>query len=381
MLWLNALTTGLRLLALDPTQRFAAARQMGDSGAGWGALGQPTVWGPLLVAPLLAVLLVWAWRRFNGRRAVRTAFGQTADRLDLTSSERAVLMRVADMAEPTAPNSLRTLAMAFDEGSQRLLASRTVSRLDAKGRGRVEAVVTALRAKLGRAASTGVAAVGLVAKNRVRLVVPGAGREGAATILGAAGREITLHLDFELPLGPGDSCFLRWIHAQQHWGLKASVTRAEKTTVVVWLVDKPERSHLRRFVRIPARRRARVARFTFGHDGPVSEMPAFVEAVVTEIGGPGLRLETALPTTVGERVLVMVERGDGRSLRGSGLVRRYTPRGGRPAEVAVELTGLTEQEVAVLVRETHDEARDAAAQDEASDQEQRQEEPAGASAG
>jgi len=368
-----ALASRLWLLALDPTQRFAAARNLGGPTIRWDTLCRPTVWGPLLAAPVLAVLLVWAWRRFSGRRALRDAFGQMADGLTLSTGERAILMRVADMADPVPLDDLRTLPMAFEEGVQRLLASRVTTRLDDEARRCVERVAASLREKLGRADSTGGATVGLVAQNRVRVVVPGVGREGTATIIGATGREITLRLDFALPLRPGESCFLRWIHAQQHWGLKASVTQAEKTTVVVWLVGSPERSHLRRFVRISARRAARVARFIFNHDGPVSEVPAFVEGTVTEIGGPGLRLEASLATAVGERALVMLERGDGRSLRASGLVRRYVPRDGRAAEIAVELTGLTEQEVALLVRETHHEARDAAVQAE--------EELAGATAG
>ena len=57
-------------------------------------------------------------------------------------------------------------------------------------------------------------------------------------------------------------------------------------------------------------------------------------------------------------MLVVLDLGDNRCLRGVGLVRRASAaQDGRPAEVAVELSGMSEAEVARLVKETNAAAR------------------------
>jgi len=85
-------------------------------------------------------------------------------------------------------------------------------------------------------------------------------------------------------------------------------------------------------------------------------------STLLEIAGPGLRLEAEIQVDLGQRSLVVLDLGQERSLRGVGVVRRYRPSaGGGPAEIAIELTGMTEQEVARLVKETNAAARRATA--------------------
>ena len=79
------------------------------------------------------------------------------------------------------------------------------------------------------------------------------------------------------------------------------------------------------------------------------DAPAFVQGIVTEFAGPGLRLEAPLQVQVEDRVLVVFrlgEPGDGtqasqRTVTGIGRVkhRRET---GPGLSIAVELTGLSD---------------------------------------
>jgi hypothetical protein len=97
---------------------------------------------------------------------------------------------------------------------------------------------------------------------------------------------------------------------------------------------------------------------------PVSEAPVFVEARLTELAGPGLRMETSLHVQPGDRVLVVftldprtapgVPREWG-AIAGIGRVRHcrvlsddsgiHPPGPWSPLSVAVELVGLSDAEI------------------------------------
>jgi len=93
-------------------------------------------------------------------------------------------------------------------------------------------------------------------------------------------------------------------------------------------------------------------------------VPSFVHAVVTELAGPGLRIEAPLRVRAGDRVVVVFRinemggAGGGREgrqgcvIENAGLVRHChsTDNG---VSIAVELSGLSEGDIDELVRMTN----------------------------
>src|SRR3990172_9578630 len=143
----------------------------------------------------------------------------------------------------------------------------------------------------------------------------------------------------------------------------------------------------RRFLRVSVSLRAFVARFPFmrtfeaaGDDkgdgadlpdasGKTCAPPSFVPAVVTEMAGPGLRIESPLDVEAGERILVVFglgEQGNKESSRGDADHGKSRPvilegvgevRHVKAIEsglsIAVELTGLDDSDVDELIRATN----------------------------
>ena len=122
----------------------------------------------------------------------------------------------------------------------------------------------------------------------------------------------------------------------------------------------------RRFIRVPVKRPAFIARFPFAKAaesqwGP----PKFVPAVVTELAGPGMRIESGLKVKERERVLVVLslDEKQGGNLTAAktgaleivedlGEVRhiKAIPNG---SSIAVELTALSDSDVDELIRITN----------------------------
>jgi hypothetical protein len=77
------------------------------------------------------------------------------------------------------------------------------------------------------------------------------------------------------------------------------------------------------------------------------------EAVVVELGGPGMLLECDESAEVGTRLLMHVDLGAARVLQGVAVVKRCTRGEEGLYRTAVELVGLSPREISELVRETN----------------------------
>jgi hypothetical protein len=103
--------------------------------------------------------------------------------------------------------------------------------------------------------------------------------------------------------------------------------------------------------------------------GSIWGPPEFIPAVVTELAGPGLRIEAPLKTEVGDRVLVVLrlddeEKQDSAPQRREGKTStlkivedigevRHTKDIPSGFSIAVELTGLSDSDVNELIRATN----------------------------
>jgi len=87
------------------------------------------------------------------------------------------------------------------------------------------------------------------------------------------------------------------------------------------------------------------------------DTPQFVAGTLTEIGGPGLRLDVPLSVEAGDRVLVVLKMDEGKTIQGTAVVRRVLDSHDAAHVVAVEMVGLSEAEIGELQRETNAAAR------------------------
>jgi hypothetical protein len=131
----------------------------------------------------------------------------------------------------------------------------------------------------------------------------------------------------------------------------------------------------RRFLRVPVNNKAFIARFPFegtcmaNASGDNFEPPEFVPALVTEMAGPGLRIETQLDVKPGDRILVVFrldeEKSQDLGLQSSGktLASKIVEDIGKIRHVkaiqggfsiAVELTGLGDSDINTLIRATNE---------------------------
>jgi len=356
-----AVASRLALLALDPLERWAAARN--PESFHWSALSQPTVWIPLMVVGGLGVAAVVVYRRHRLRRAMLEAFGRAASQADLSASERTMLLRIAEAADLRSLTDAHTLVSVFEDGVRQVTGDPMVQRLTPEARRRVLDVIASVRIKLDFA-PTGPSMpreAALCRDDGVRVARPGDRQDAGATVIGVGDADVTVRLDAPLPLRVGGAALLRKVRGTTQWEYNLTVTKIDGDVVQARLIGSPARKNLRRFVRVPIQQPIHVAPYDFVHEGSDGRLPAFAQGTLREIAGPGLLAEIDLEAVVGERVLVVLDIGGGRSLRGVGVVRRSAAGDGeRPPEVAIELTGMSEPEVARLVKETNAAARAAA---------------------
>jgi len=359
------------LLALDPVERWAAARNI--ESYHWSVLDRPAVWIPLLVVGGLGVATLVVYRRHRLRRKVMTAFGQAASQVDLAPGERTMLVRIAEAADPRPIHDAQALASVFEDGVRRVLANRATRQLTPQARRSVQDVIASVRIKLGFVSSepSAPSEALLDRDDRVTVARPGERADVEATVIGIGGVDVTVRLDAPFDLRVGGPAVLRKVRGGTQWEHNLAVTRIDDLVVRARLIGSPSRKNLRRFVRVPIRRPVYVARYGFIHEDNQDSLPQFVSGTLHEIAGPGLRLEADLDVDVGERVLVVLDLGREGSLRAVGVVRRRVAgKDDGPADVAVELIPVTEEEVARLVKETNAAARrtadthDAAAADD-----------------
>jgi hypothetical protein len=128
----------------------------------------------------------------------------------------------------------------------------------------------------------------------------------------------------------------------------------------------------RRFARAAVRRQIFAAKFDSSEDVNNAKqqfLPEFKPAVLTEIGGPGLRFESDMPVKKGDKMLVILglERNGGRICEHLGTEFAYSKKRlirdiavvrniGEQAErrtIAVELVGLNDNEIDGLVKATN----------------------------
>jgi len=383
----------IALAALTPVERWSAARQI-DSGF-MSEYGVVLLIG--LVLLVLIVLLWWvsSWHHARDPESQEERFGQNAIQRGLNVRERQILLAVAMRGGLRQSDKIFASSAAFDKGAKKLLAEFARTRTSGENE-RLTEEVTSLRAKLGFAPAARRSEPVRRAKPGSRSIPVGKavellprGQQEDSTVEGTVVRNDDIELAVELGSavedGVGTYWRVRYCFGMSIWEFETAAIGCEGTRLTLNHSQRIRFVNRRRFPRTPANRRALVALFPFVRSiasgavlpatgpEPVGLLgegnrcslaaPEFVDGVVTEVAGPGLRLRSSLRAKKGERVLVLFSVTDGAAVAEEqndggrkpcmiehvGYVR-HSQSVGDEVSIAIELTGMNSVEMDELVR-------------------------------
>jgi hypothetical protein len=346
------------ILALSPLERVEAA-STGLSGSSVGMpdiLGQWTVWLPSLVTVIAGITLLVLYRRWNRRRRAYAACLESADRLGLLPEERDVMLQVATLAELGSLDTIFSMPEAFNVGAERLLATRAIQDLASEGQQQVKTVVESVRSKMGFRKAPSLQAppsqrLGLRTGSTLTVVSHETPRPVQATLLKVTEDGVVVQTDDFVKAVAGAEWRVRYTDQGLQWEVDTTVMEGADQRVFLRLAQEPRCVNRRRFIRMPVRHKAGLARFPFQRSAGDGDRPVFVEGLLTEIGGSGVRIDLPLRTQPGERVLAVMELSEGKIVEAVGVVRRVVE--GAPAVLTiVELLGLSNADINLLVKET-----------------------------
>jgi hypothetical protein len=419
------------VLGLTAIERWGATRRIEPRSASqhWFALV-----GVVVLLVLLVLLVVTSYRRYqqSKRKEQKTeTFADNAQRRGLDVRERQILLAIALRSGVQHTHEVFHEIDALNRGMAQLLAecaqTRTPQEIDD-----LKAEISRLRLKLGfdKASAGGGGPARAQASSRqspvgAGLELTGRSEREAVTLRAEVLRndEIELAVALLAPLASkaGDSWLARYYVGMSAWEFRTSTVRCDGRMLVLNHSGEVRFIDRRRFLRVAVRSPALVAHLPFlrrdwaageatsqGTDAPppadakgtpnamdrVGEpnrmaeyAPVFVESTVTELAGPGLRIETPLQVQMGDQVLVVLRLAEGiegaqnrvhtvvavgrvehgrdiergvaipdaidRVWEGSPQ-RDFLAVAAQPQSVAVELTGLSNEEIEELVSITNE---------------------------
>jgi len=398
MITAPAMTSGANaiILALTPMERWQALRRLGGDivGERYYAL----VCGAALIVLAVSLIVATYNRKKKDRRLADKLFSTYADRRGLSQRERTVLLEIASRAKLKRRESIFTLASAFGLGATQI-TDQALALQGAQASRRLRFELTVLREKLGLQGRVSDSIGSEAALNKpssrqipidkklqiIRHELEPTDIE--ATVTKNDDIELAVRLSKPLEADPGQACRVHYYYGASVWEFDASVVNCDGEILVLAHSYDVRFINRRRFFRVPVKKPALIASFPFtktlrsdenedeslAGDLPCSwGAPEFVPATVTELGGPGLRVEAPLEVEVGARVLVILKMNE----ESAADRRRVSPGSGHKTvrlsrivedigevrrveatqdgfSIAVELTGLSDSNINELIRPTN----------------------------
>lgn len=398
--------TSLHLLTLAATamDRFNAMRNLEQYNKDDQEFTRYTL---ILIAVLLVILFSVSFRRiWRARRENAELFAEFAAQRGLTEEEIEVLVQIIRRAKLKMPASIFTMNDAYNTGCEKL-KDRLFRKNERQELIRIEPILASLRSKLGfqrtvsfsRGVPTSADAIGsrqlpLGKEVVVERILKDKKETIDAIVVRNNDKELAVQLNRATTITFGESWKVLYFYGTSIWQFDTFVTGYDGNVMTLEHSDSVHFVNRRRFLRAPVRRKAYIANFPFektfqksiesateGNFPDVQMQPlTFIPAVVTELGGPGLRIETSLPVKHGERVLIMfeLERDTQQSsvkyqetesvkyistsilkiiqnvgvVQEAGIVKRVSENPHCPT-IAVELVGLNDAEIDCLIRATN----------------------------
>ncbi len=382
------------VLALTPAERWRAARRLDN------ALTTHQ-WIYIVGAVALLVLVVTYVLFFFKRKARREEdsgdnFVEQAHRRGLSEREIRILLYVVKLAGLKDHSTIFTMRKAFDLGAQKLVREAPSSGMNAERIKQLTKELNWLREKLGfqeRFDSAGGAAPRskpdsrTIPEGKTIYITRRTNRDVddiEAIVVRNSDEGIVVKLPMEVNSPPNEQWQVRYFYGASVWEFDVSVISNDGDILVLGHSDDIRFINRRRFLRVPVNRKAYIASFPFEKQifadsaaGSLPQagafesrlaLPQFTPAVLTELAGPGLRIESSLELKIGQRVAVVFELESQqkhevhrdqppdepavRIAEGIGEVRhvKVIENG---FSIAVELTGLSDADINGLTRATN----------------------------
>ncbi len=390
--WLSAI-----LLGLTPIERWEAAR-------GFNSDFMTERWftvtlAVIIITATILFFLVSYKRKEQERRVTERLFSKYAERVGLSGRERQILLDIVDQAGLKRSEAIFTMGSAFENGADRIIEKSFGRSQTSEESKQLKAELSFLREKLGFKGRSGPV---LKPKKLSSRQIPigkklhltrrktRISEDIEAVVVANNDEELTVEFAMAVKITLGEIWRVRYYFGASVWEFDSSVVSCNGNIIVLNHSDNVRFINRRRFLRVPVDKQAFIARFPFarvleaedtvagegsedGRDIGVSSRavwgpPEFVPAVVTELAGPGLRIEAQLEVKVGERVLVVsrldeeagqesnLQKADGPStskiIEDIGEVRHIEP-AQNGFSIAVELIGLSDSDVSELIRATN----------------------------
>ncbi len=392
--WLNTI-----FLALTPVQRWEALNKQFNTDYmtdRWFTLTLAVI---IIVATVLLIMVSYK-RKTEERAVAQQLFGEYAEKRGLSGRERRVLEDIARRAGLKRSESIFTMGGAFDRGATKIIeedlaqgqTSERISR-------RLKTDLSFLAEKLGFKNRTGSSkdTAAKLRKLSSRQIPTGKklyltrrrtriSDDIESTVIENNDIGLTVKLAMPLKITGGEIWRVRYYFGVSVWEFDTSVAGCDRDLLVLNHSSDVRFINRRRFLRVPVNKPAFVARFPFtrllplniysGEEGSEGRQvsagawgpPEFIPGVVTELAGPGLRIEAPLKVKVGERVLVLfrldeakdedsdLQRDEGserpKVIEDTGEVR-HVKAIENGFSIAVELTGLHDPDINELIRATN----------------------------
>ena len=398
MVTASVITTGLNavFLALTPIERWHAVRQLNSAST------DQRLFILLSVAAviILIVLLIAASykHKVKEQNITNKIFINYAQRMGLSRPERQILLDIANKTKLKRSESIFTMVTAFDRGAAELTKD-VLARRGAKATKNLSAQLFVLREKLGFEKNSSIQAGSAANSNKssskqiptgkqLHMTRLNTGNEAniESTVIENNDVELTVKLNVSLESKPGELWSVRYYYGASVWEFETSSISCYGNILVLNHSNNIRFINRRRFLRVPVQKPTFIARFPFARtllpninsdkepggdsaniSGNTWGPPEFVPASVTELAGPGLRIEAPLEVKVGDRVLVILKLSEVDDKPGSNRTGKIAPQKivenigevrhtksiKNGFSIAVELIGLSDPNISELIRATN----------------------------
>jgi len=399
---INAAMLNIYILALTPIQRWEAAR---NQPSGDFLSGRLFIIAAALTLIVLTVFLVRvSLRRMKQKKTQNDSlFHEYSKKTGLSSRESQILTNIANKAGLEQNEAIFTTSHAFDKGANIMVQENLNKQQESEENELLKTELVILREKLGfqKQASN---SIGIATKARKlssrqipvskKLHITRRKTHSLYTIESTVIKnddfELALKLGKPFESSPGEFWLVRYYFGASVWEFDTTSIRSDGDIMVLNHNDDVRFINRRRFLRVPVNKPAFVATFPFSkeiviegdkiNDNSSSKqavdeasrsnwVPEFVPVVITELAGPGLRMDIPIEVNEGDRVLVAFRLDDDKQQENASPQQalkvakfkivedigevRNTKTTDNGYSIAVELTGLSDSDVNELICATN----------------------------
>ncbi len=337
----------------------------------------------VMVILVILFLIITSKRVKEDQETAKSLFEQYSRKRGLSPYEQRLLRKVAIRAKLKRKESIFTLPSAYDRGATRMIGGTLIREGDEPSK-QLRIELAFLREKLGfpkqllesidqtlssDEASSRLIPIGKKVYARHNKIFMSGDIE--ATILENDENDFMIELQKPTEVTFDKPWCIRYYLGPSVWEFDTYAVSCKGNFVVLNHSDDIRIINRRRFLRVLVKKPAFVALFPFAKKANRNiakktissrpfkdsfgalEPPEFVPAFVTELGGPGLIVETTISAKVGDRVLLVFRLNNEEKIIENVALVRHVVTIENGFSIAVELTGLNELDINELIRATN----------------------------